>query len=277
MSMSHIRTEAGAPGADSALFDDDRMGSLYHHMVAMAAAFGAPMLLVEWLSAKLGLSEVSAFAVGFMPLELMVMGALARSDPETDSPGVVARTLGYAGAGLLLLIQLIVVIRWSSLEIGRDGPLHAMGIIVGCATAVSHCRFGGRPSTPVPREWILFGLECAFILIGLSIRQAAPESGLIAIAIFGAFGIFTVGPAWRRHQWRTSRAGLPRGSGRGPHPRGPFAMVQLLWCLLLAALLWTDSSVESGLSRTLGLMFVAVGLVVAALSLTRGPRERVAP
>ena len=78
MSTSHIRTEAGAPGADSALFDDDRMGSLYYHMVAMAAAFGAPMLLMEWLSAKLGLSEVSAFAVGFMPLELMVMGALPR-------------------------------------------------------------------------------------------------------------------------------------------------------------------------------------------------------
>lgn len=252
-------------------------------LAALVAFVGGPLYVSDQL--KRSLDQRLAFGVGFVPVALVLMGALTLRD-EHDT---IARWLtrgGVAGAVMLLAQNGWLL---HGLWIAHDSTtpgLHVTGAVSGSVAAVLYIRLAlrwlrGEPAPHSARwrlpartgDWLAFMICSAGALGALLVRERDADKAITVFVLFGGMAAFMALHLWgwrkfkRRAHTRSADVRLPDGSVLSP-ARGR-ALLGFSALLVYGALLSYFGHGFPGVFRAICWLLATLGALGLVLALAR--------
>lgn len=252
-------------------------------LAALLAFVGGPLYVSDQL--KTLLDQRLAFAVGFTPVGLVLMGTLALGDAQ-DTIGRWFMRGGILGA-LLLLAQNGWLLQ--GLYVAHDSTtpgLHIVGAAGGSIAAVLYIRLARRwladgPLPPSVRwrfpprlgDWLALLVGCALALTGLLLRARDPDKGTTVFILFGGMAAFMALhlQGWRKFERRARvrSAGVPLPDGAVLPPNRARALLGFSALFVYGGLLSYFGHGFPGVFRGICALLLVLGAIGVALVLAR--------
>lgn len=251
-------------------------------LLALGTALGGPMFLFDLLKANLGAPY--AFAIAFLPVGAILLGALSLDDDPNERVSHWFVTIGIAGVFALLALNVFTLAQLVRASPPSARWTNGVGIVIGTFTSGAYLRLaipfrrGIGTRSPVGRElasarhsseWLLLVVCLAFTAAGVWLLGRKPSQGIFIIALFGSGVLLAASKLGAERSGRSRPAGTAVTGGRTFRPSRTRTFLVFAWLVALASAFLNVAPDAGPVALGLGLFLGAVGVAGLMLVLLR--------